>query len=378
MSETTTIEAPPLNVAPEGAESGAVLPPHTPNKALASMPRAGANPIAAIIPQTMDEAYRMAKVIAIAGWAPKSYLIDQNNASLGFSPEKIMIAIMQGLEVGLSPMASVQSIAVINGMPSLWGDGALAVVRASGLIEDFKEERLVDAAGKFRGYRCTALRVGEPEPAMQEFTMDDAKLAKLDQKAGPWQNYPQRMCQMRARAWVLRDKFTDSLKGFKIAEEALDMVIDMGEADEVAPRKRRQISSSARAQTLDQFAGAATNSGLEAAPEKQKPTKNDQAPDTIAPSAGNKSAGTDQIGNGGFTMPAAAAKQFREQGKWMPAYSWLSATLPTISDPTVRQEFVSTFADYFQTARSHSAAYEKTVDKLLKENGVTLDPTDET
>ena len=46
-----------------------------------------------------------------------------------------MIAIMHGLEVGLSPLSALQRIAVINGRPTIWGDGALALVKASGLCE---------------------------------------------------------------------------------------------------------------------------------------------------------------------------------------------------------------------------------------------------
>jgi hypothetical protein len=51
----------------------------------------------------------------------------------------------------------------------------------------------------------------------------DAKRAKLFDKDGPWKQYPDRMLQMRARGFALRDAFPDALKGFAIAEEAMDI-----------------------------------------------------------------------------------------------------------------------------------------------------------
>jgi hypothetical protein len=344
----------------------------------------------------MDEAFRLAKLIAIAGWAPKSYLVNSSNPSLGYSPEKIAIAIMQGLEVGLTPMAAVQSIAVINGMPSLWGDGALGVVLSSGLVEDFKEIELFDGAGKFEGWKCTALRRGRPEPIENTFTLEDAAKAALLTKTGPWQTAPKRMCKMRARAFTLRDGFADVMRGFKVAEEAMDYV-DMGEAEEVegagrvAPKQQRSISGKATASTLDAFAGKKADPApgkAEKASDSQQTVKTrttnvregkevnsniDLEADRIAPTSGAKQQTTDgdDLIGASMTMPAAAARQFREGGKWMPAFSWLSVTLPKIADPKVKQEFVDQFAEFFEVARASGAA--KQVEKLLIEQGVTFD-----
>lgn len=162
----------------------------------------------AIVPGNFDDVYRMAKLMAASGLVPRDY----NN-----KPEACAVAIMQGLEVGLSPLAAIQSIAVINGRPCLWGDGALAVVRASGLCE-YIDEQVTDTEAV-----CTVKRRGEPEPVTRRFSMADAKRAKLAGKTGPWIDYPQRMLQMRARSWALRDVFADVLKGMGVAEEVRDM-----------------------------------------------------------------------------------------------------------------------------------------------------------
>jgi len=116
---------------------------------------------------------------------------------------------MAGLEVGLSPFTALQSIAVIGGNPSVWGDGALALVEASMLLEWIKEE--FDEAAKIA--TCSVKRFGKPEATVRTFSFDDAQKANLLNKEGPWRGYPKRMCQMRARAFALRDTFADVLKG---------------------------------------------------------------------------------------------------------------------------------------------------------------------
>lgn len=161
-----------------------------------------------IIPQTFEDAYRLARVFAATKLVPKDF---QDK------PEDCCVAILQGLELGMSPIAAVQSIAVINGRPCLWGDGMLAVVRASGLLETIKEEDNGSTA------TCTVKRKGDLDPVVRKFSQDDAKRAGLAGKPGPWTQYPQRMRQMRARSWALRDVFTDVLKGISSAEEMQDV-----------------------------------------------------------------------------------------------------------------------------------------------------------
>jgi hypothetical protein len=166
--------------------------------------------ISAIVPQSIEEAYRIANAVVSAGMAPRS--LD--------TPEKAMVAIMHGLEIGMTPMAAMQSIAVVNGFPTIWGDGALGLVRGSGMMEWIKEW----AEGEGNGYaaHCSVKRKGEPEAITRSFSWDDAKAAGLLGKKGPWENYRARMFQMRARSYALRDGFADILRGLRIREEVDD------------------------------------------------------------------------------------------------------------------------------------------------------------
>lgn len=172
-----------------------------------------------LTPQNIDEALRMADIMAKASIVPKDY---QGN------PGNILVAIQWGAELGLPPLQAMQSIAVINGRPALWGDAVIALVRGSGLLDSIHEE-VTDTLAT-----CTVKRRGE-EPAARNFSMEDAKRAGLLGKQGPWSQYPKRMLQMRARAWALRDVFPDVLRGVHVAEEAQDIPTErsMGPAEVV-------------------------------------------------------------------------------------------------------------------------------------------------
>ena len=120
-------------------------------------------------------------------------------------------------------MQSLQNIAIINGRPTIWGDAAPGLVFASGLLEDMEEGYRGEAGtDAYRAY-CRVKRFNIASPVEHEFSMADAKQADLLGKKGPWQQYPKRMLQMRARGFALRDLFADVLKGMHIAEEMIDI-----------------------------------------------------------------------------------------------------------------------------------------------------------
>lgn len=160
-----------------------------------------------LMPRTLDEALRLADMLAESDMVPKDFK---------GKPGNVIVAMQWGFEVGLKPLQSLQNIAVINGRPSMWGDALLALVRASPLCEYVLEEE--DANGTAI---CRAKRRGEPEQ-IRRFSIEDAKVAGLHGKQGPWQTSPKRMRQMRARSFALRDVFTDVIKGMDIAEVVMD------------------------------------------------------------------------------------------------------------------------------------------------------------
>ena len=88
--------------------------------------------VAALVPQTLDEAYRLADAMSRSGLTPNGIK----------TPEAVMVAIMAGAELGLPPFQACQSFAIVNGRPSLWGDSIPALLWANG----FKIKEWLDGA----------------------------------------------------------------------------------------------------------------------------------------------------------------------------------------------------------------------------------------
>jgi hypothetical protein len=186
----------------------------TPETAIAKRePSAAPIPMGArgVALHTFEDVYRFAKAVSMTPFAPKDFR----------TPEAIAVAIAYGLELGLTPMQSLQGVAVVNGRPSLYGDALVAVVMASGLCEDLSES--IDGAGDLRAASCTVKRRGIPTPRTSSFSVADAKKAGLWGKGGPWTQYSDRMLAMRARGFALRDAFADVLRGVISVEEAADI-----------------------------------------------------------------------------------------------------------------------------------------------------------
>lgn len=156
----------------------------------------------------LDAAIECCKMIAKASFCPKDFRS---------KPEEVLCAIQYGMEIGYSPMQALQSIAVINGKPSVYGDGLMALCQSFSECEDIQET--FDT--KTMTATCIVKRKGR-SPVVHIWNPEKAKKAGLWGKSGPWSQYPERMLQMRARGFALRDAFADRLKGIITAEEARD------------------------------------------------------------------------------------------------------------------------------------------------------------
>lgn len=165
----------------------------------------------------------MSEAIAVADLYIQSGLTAFKSASAA------VVAIEHGMSLGMSPAQSMQSIALINGKPGIYGDAALALVKSTGLLKAHSETFEGSLKDGTRSCTCKVVRIqklanGEwTELAYEQtFGITEAKDAKLWGKAGPWVQYPDRMMKMRARGFCLRDAFPDILKGVGIAKELQD------------------------------------------------------------------------------------------------------------------------------------------------------------
>lgn len=191
----------------------------------AKAPIKSGGPIAGIIPQDIEQAFRLSEALAKAGdMVPKSFQ---------GQPMQIMAAVMKGAEVGLAPMQALASIAVINGRPTIWGDAIPGLIQRAGHHVDVEYE----GSGDTLTAVATLTRGDTGRVIVRRFGLPDAKRAGLLGKAGPWTQYPQRMIAHRARTWAARDGAADALMGLQVTEEVQDYGPDTARDVTPAPRK---------------------------------------------------------------------------------------------------------------------------------------------
>ena len=203
-----------------------------------------------IVPQTVEEAARMAKAVIMGGFAPDSY---KDKATGHFDPNKVMLGIMAAMEAGLQPLYGLRQIAIINGRPTIWGDAAMALVQQRSLIDEYREEQIGtppsdDNLAKWPddyGWKVTIRRKGQKGQYVGVFTVGMAKRARLwlNAKKAPWLEYPDRMLKIRARAFPLRDGFADALAGLAIREEVEDMAPEESKYVEIDMSDKPQVEA---------------------------------------------------------------------------------------------------------------------------------------
>ena len=177
-----------------------------------------------LIPTDVDQALRISEMFAKSDLVPDSY---KNK------PANIFLAVSAGASLGLAPFQAMQNIAVINGKPSVWGDALLAMVRNDKRCLSVKES--IEGEGGKRTATCVVSRLapdGSTELIQSSFSMGQAQSANLLNRP-PWKNYPDRMLQMRARGFALRDAFADVIGGLITGEEAQDFPVPINTVQEL-------------------------------------------------------------------------------------------------------------------------------------------------
>jgi len=159
---------------------------------------------------SLDTYMQLADKLSKSGLVPEAYRGKPNN---------VLVAIQWGMEIGLTPMRSLQSIAIIGGKPSIYGDELLGLVKSHpafrGCEEKLDEKTMVAT--------CTIKRevAGNIEVTERTFSKDDAIQSNLWGR-NVWKSYPKRMLQHRARGFAIRDAFPDAIKGIITYEELRD------------------------------------------------------------------------------------------------------------------------------------------------------------
>lgn len=281
--------------------------------------------VMAIVPQTFEEIQRVANSVIAAGIAPANIVKTPRDDDTAEQKKLIQMGnvaavsaiIMAGAELGLPAMVSLRVFTFINKRPALYADGNVAVVRKARdreghlickalrtgftefhdvtcpvcksvfrdesdamthmLIEHFDTwDRFVNAHQKLvfprveelsdRSFAwCDAVRADTGETFIEQFSIADAKKAKLwddrekveaevwayDEDAkkrkphkeqvdnpAPWHRFPKRMLMWRATGYCLRWLFADALGGMPDEYEARDIenMVDITPTEPTRPR----------------------------------------------------------------------------------------------------------------------------------------------
>lgn len=175
--------------------------------------------------QSLDQLMELARVMAISSLLPQA---------LRGKPSDVLITIMYGQELAMTPMESILGIYVVNGRPGLSGQKWLERVRKAGHRmyvpcshcglpktdhRDLGHPYVADHDEK----RCTVtiVRRDTGDEHTETFTWADAERAKLTKK-DVWVSWPKRMLLWRAVTNCATVICPEVASGFEMAEAMLD------------------------------------------------------------------------------------------------------------------------------------------------------------
>lgn len=194
--------------------------------------------------QSLGELMELARIMAVSSLLPQA---------LRGKPSDVLITIMYGQELGMTPMESILGIYVVNGRPGLSGQKWLERVRKAG------HRMFVPCAacglpktdhGQAAGHaykadhdekHCTVtiVRRDTGDEHTETFTWMDAERAKLTKK-DVWQAWPKRMLLWRAVTSCATVICPEVASGFEMAEAMVDEAEERPTLAQVAAQRTDQ------------------------------------------------------------------------------------------------------------------------------------------
>lgn len=153
---------------------------------------------------SIDAKLRYARALADSGLLPRQYL---------HNPPNVLFALEYGETLGITPIAAMMGIHVIDGKPCASAGLISGLVRKAG--------HKLRVSGNEKEATCTIIRADDPTYRFVfTWTMERAKLANLTGKQ-VWRNYPAAMLMARAITEAARAACQDVLYGLAYTPEEL-------------------------------------------------------------------------------------------------------------------------------------------------------------
>lgn len=181
-----------------------------------------------IVLTNVQDVWNTAVFMCNSGMVPDSY---KDNGK--FSPAKVAIALIKGLELGLSPTVSVQRMYVVGNQPTVYGEAVIGLLLESGKLEDFSETFEGEYPNDDFTAVCTMKRKGIATAMTKRYSVADAKRAGLWHKKATWTASDKVMLTYRPRGFCARSLFGDVLMGLNVEGE-------LDEVPEVAQESRTE------------------------------------------------------------------------------------------------------------------------------------------
>jgi hypothetical protein len=153
-------------------------------------------------PTSMAEAISLAK-----------HAFDSKLFSAYGTPQAVLMTVLAGRELGLSAMASLRAIHIIEGKPTMSADLIRALVVKSGAVKYFRcTERTADRS-------TWETQRGDDPPISLTYTMEEAKAAGVVKPNSGWVKFAADMLVARASSKLARIVCPDILHGIYTPEE---------------------------------------------------------------------------------------------------------------------------------------------------------------
>jgi hypothetical protein len=163
--------------------------------------------ISPFTPQSLEQADRLADKLAKSGLMPEA---------LRGKPGDVLVMLITGHELGLSPMQAIRGLAVIKGKAVLSADMMGALVQSRRDVCEY----LIPVESTDQKATYETKRVGHPQPVRMSWTIDQAKQAGLVVAGGTWTKHPAAMLRARCQSALVRAVYQDLLLGVYDADEA--------------------------------------------------------------------------------------------------------------------------------------------------------------
>ena len=163
---------------------------------------------------------------------------------LKITTEEAVGRILAGMEAGLPIIQSLSDVYLVNGRPTIYGDGVRALMLRSGLQVGRPQEHW-EGEGLQRTAYCSIYRKGEEEPYEGKFSAQTAKNMGLIDRNINYRTDLDNMLMWRAYHRAVRKGFADVLRGLhirEIEEEDAAIFTESRVVENPAPGVRRSLS----------------------------------------------------------------------------------------------------------------------------------------